>query len=224
MFAVTGILVAAQAASTPVALAASHHRHARHAHVASASGLDSFVSARAGVTARSPVGVTASVPCVNADLIPTSGNIPQIDAATLCLINQQRALHGESALRDSARLDSAATQHSQDMVTADYFDHISPTGNTPLDRIRASGYVVSGDVYELGENIDLGTYQLATPASIVTDWMNSPDHRANILDSDFVDSGIGVVAQAPAQYAGAQPGATYTQDFGAQEAPDGAIS
>jgi uncharacterized protein YkwD len=164
------------------------------------------------------------VPCVNSDLIPTSANIPQIDAATLCLINQQRALHGESPLRDNADLDNSATQHSQDMVTADYFDHTSPTGDTVLDRIRASGYLISGDVYELGENIDLGTYQLATPAAIVSDWMNSPDHRANILNSDFVDSGIGVVAQAPAQYAGAQPGATYTQDFGAREAPNGSIS
>ena len=110
------------------------------------------------------------------------------------------------------------------MVSADYFDHVSPTGETPLDRIRASGYLRRGDAYELGENIDLGTLNLATPAAVVADWMNSPDHRANILNSDFVDSGIGVVAQAPAQYAGAQDGATYTQDFGALEAPDGAVS
>jgi uncharacterized protein YkwD len=187
-------------------------------------GLDQFVTAHEGTTAPAPVGLTASATCVNADMIPTSENIPQIAAATLCLINQQRALHREGALRDNADLDAAAAGHSQDMVAGDYFDHVSPTGQTPLNRILASGYVPHGDMYELGENIDLGTYNLATPAAIVADWMNSPPHRANILNSDFVDSGIGVVAQAPAQYAGAQPGATYTQDFGVLESSNGSMS
>lgn len=105
------------------------------------------------------------------------------------------------------------------MVSSNYFDHISPTGETPLDRIRSSGYVPSGWGYELGENIGLGTFGLATPASIVTAWMDSPEHRANILDPDFRDSGVGVVARAPAQYANGEPGATYTQDFGVVQAP-----
>jgi uncharacterized protein YkwD len=57
--------------------------------------------------------------------------------------------------------------------------------------------------------------QLATPAAIVASWMASPGHRANILDPDFRDSGVGVVARAPRRYANGQPGATYTQQFGA---------
>ena len=57
--------------------------------------------------------------------------------------------------------------------------------------------------------------QLATPAAIVGSWMKSPGHRANILNADFRDSGLGVVARAPQRYAHGQPGATYTQQFGA---------
>ena len=189
---------------------AHHVRHARRRH------------ARKHTPAR--VGSTASVPCVNTELIPTSANIPQVSAATLCLINQQRALHGESPLRENADLDSSATHHSEDMVAANYYDHTSPTGETLLDRIQASGYLPSADAYELGENIDLGVLSNATPAAIVADWMASPGHRANILDSDFVDSGIGIVPEIPAEYASGEAAATYTQEFGVLQAPNGSIS
>ena len=105
------------------------------------------------------------------------------------------------------------------MVWANYFAHVSPTGETPLARIVASHYVSTGSSYELGENIVLGTLALATPAAAMTGWMNSPEHRANILNPLFRDSGIGVVAQAPARYSNGQGGAVYTQDFGVVQAP-----
>ena len=100
------------------------------------------------------------------------------------------------------------------MVSENYFDHASPAGETPLARIKASTYLPRRSAYLVGENIALGTMQLATPASIVASWMKSPDHRANILNPDFRDSGIGIVAQAPQRYSGGQRGATYTQQFG----------
>ena len=56
--------------------------------------------------------------------------------------------------------------------------------------------------------------QLATPTAIVAAWMASPDHRANILNRDFRDTGIGIVAQVPSRYANGMLGATYTQQFG----------
>jgi uncharacterized protein YkwD len=98
--------------------------------------------------------------------------------------------------------------------SADYFDHVSPDGETPLDRIKASTYVPRASPFLLGENIALGTLQLSTPAAIVARWMKSPGHRANILNSEFRDSGIGVVARAPSRYSNGQRGATYTQQFG----------
>lgn len=173
------------------------------------------VSAAAGTKRAAP---RYAVSCADAGLVPTSANSARLAAATLCLINVHRARHGERALRNNTDLDRSAAAHSRDMVTADYFDHVSPTGQTPLERIAATRYVPRGAAYELGENIALGTFELATPASIVAGWMKSPDHRANILNAEFRDSGIGIVAQAPAQYADGEPGAVYTQHFGVVQA------
>ncbi len=66
----------------------------------------------------------------------------------------------------------------------------------------------------VGENIAWGTMWLATPQSIVSAWMASPGHRANILDGACRETGIGVEPRPPASLAEGQPGALYTQDFG----------
>jgi uncharacterized protein YkwD len=166
----------------------------------------------------SPLAIVASVPggpCVNTELTPNPSNVGLVEAATLCLINKQRAAYRLAPLHDNAHLDASAAQHSNDMVANNYFDHTSPSGSTFSDRILATGYVPRGAQYMLGENIGVATLSLATPQAMVTAWMNSPEHRANILTPDFQSSGISVVAQAPAAFSGGQPGATYTQDFGA---------
>jgi uncharacterized protein YkwD len=160
-------------------------------------------------------GVASAASCADTHLVPTRSNSDRVEAATLCLVNVQRARHGERALRANADLSRSAAAHSEDMVARNYFDHTSPGGETVLDRIKASTYLPPRAGYLLGENIALGTMQLATPAAIVDSWMASPGHRANILNADFRDSGIGVVARAPRRYGRGQPGATYTQQFGA---------
>jgi len=157
----------------------------------------------------------SSASCDDTHLVPTRSNSARIEAATLCLVNVQRARHGERALRPNADLGRSAAAHSQDMVARNYFDHTSPGGETVLDRIKASSYVPSRAGYTLGENIAMGTMQLATPAAIVDGWMKSAGHRANILNAEFRDSGLGVVARAPQRYGHGQRGATYTQQFGA---------
>jgi len=151
--------------------------------------------------------------------MPTAANVAQVQSATLCLINKVRVENGERPLSDNRKLDSAAQQHSDDMISNDYFDHTTPSGEAFDTRITATGYVTPGSSYELGENIDCATLSLATPSATVNGWMNSPEHRANILNGDFRDSGIGVALAAPAQYAEGQPGATYTQDFGVVSSP-----
>jgi uncharacterized protein YkwD len=160
-------------------------------------------------------GVASAATCADTHLVPTRANSDRVEAATLCLVNAQRARHGERALRPNADLNRSAAAHSEDMVARNYFDHTSPGGETLLDRIKASTYLPPRASYVVGENIALGTMQLATPAAIVSSWMKSPGHRANILDPDFRDSGLGVVARAPRRYSQGQPGATYTQQFGA---------
>jgi uncharacterized protein YkwD len=166
------------------------------------------------VTALCPAAASAAS-CADTHLVPTRANSERIEAATLCLVNVQRARHGERALRPNADLNRSAAAHSEDMVARNYFDHTSPAGETVLDRIKASTYLPPRAGYILGENIALGTMQLATPAAIVDSWMKSPGHRANILNGDFRDSGLGVVARAPRRYSQGQPGATYTEQFGA---------
>ena len=182
--AVAGTLIAMQ--GTGVAAAASHHR------------------------AQSK----SDASCADIGLVPTPANSSRAEAATFCLVNVQRARHGLRALRQNADLARSSDRHSEDMVSQNYFDHTSPTGETPLARIKASTYLPRRSAYLVGENIAIGTMQLATPASIVASWMQSPEHRANILNPDFRDSGVGIVAQAPSQYSGGQGGATYTQQFG----------
>jgi uncharacterized protein YkwD len=153
--------------------------------------------------------------CLGANLTPDESNLEAIRAATLCLVNRERAANGESPLQPNAQLQQAAQGHSEDMVDQDYFEHVGPNGDTPLSRMRASGYIYSSQVgYEVGENIGWGTLWLATPDAIVAAWMASPGHRANILDTHFRDTAIGVSPHAPASLAHGQAGAIYTQDFG----------
>ena len=81
--------------------------------------------------------------------------------------------------------------------------------------MRAAGYIFSSHIgYAVGENIAWGTLWLARPKSIVAGWMASPEHRANILDAEFHDTGIGVSPHALTSDSGGEPGAVYTQDFG----------
>jgi uncharacterized protein YkwD len=157
---------------------------------------------------------TSSASCADTNLMPTRANGSRVEAATFCLVNVQRQHRGRRALRANADLARSAAAHSQDMVSENYFNHVSPAGETPLARIKASTYLPLHSVYLVGENIALGTMQLSTATAIVASWMRSPDHRANILNRDFRDTGVGVVAQAPSRYSVGQRGATYTQQFG----------
>ncbi|HEY5196988.1 MAG TPA: CAP domain-containing protein [Solirubrobacteraceae bacterium] len=154
-------------------------------------------------------------PCAEADLVPASGNASTVEAATLCLINQVRARHGIGPLVENPKLLRAAVSHDDDMVAQDYFSHLGPAGDTPASRMQAAGYVTASSAgSSLGENIATATPGLATPSAIVASWVASPSHLADILDAKFRDTGIAVVAAAPAVLGSDDAGATYTEDFG----------
>lgn len=175
-----------------------HHKHKRTVH-----------------HARRTRPATAADECPNANLTPTSSDIASVVAATLCLVNDERVRFGESALVEDPRLANAALGHSKDMDARDYFSHVSPTGSTLLMRIEASGFIPNGNVgYTLGENIAWGTLWLGTPKGIVKAWMESPGHRANILNGSFRYTGVGVDPNLPHSMSGGQAGGMYTQDFG----------
>ncbi|HEX4563060.1 MAG TPA: CAP domain-containing protein [Solirubrobacteraceae bacterium] len=135
-------------------------------------------------------------------------------AAIVCLVNRERQNAGERPLATVASLSEAAQRHTEDMAFGDYFEHIGPRGDTPAQRMRATGYLNGSQSYAVGENIAFGTGWMATPRAIVAGWMASPGHRANILDSSYTDTGIGASAHPPASLSGGQRGAIYTEDFG----------
>jgi len=120
-------------------------------------------------------------------------------AQVVRMTNAQRVLHGCEPLRVDRRLTEAAQEHSADMDHQHYFDHDTPEGESPWDRIKGVGYMEPG-----AENIAMGQ---PTAASVVDAWMKSPGHRANILNCDLKAIGVGV------QY-DTTGGPWWTQDFG----------
>ncbi|HWG08098.1 MAG TPA: CAP domain-containing protein [Solirubrobacteraceae bacterium] len=158
--------------------------------------------------------------CANAQVRPSATDLAVVRTATLCLVNRERLSRGERALRANRRLQLAAQGHSEDMSAGDYFEHDGRQGDTPLSRMRASGYIFSSHIgYAIGENIAWATLWMATPKAIVASWMTSPGHRANILDATFRESGVGISPHPLASLAHGQAGAIYTQDFGRIIAP-----
>jgi uncharacterized protein YkwD len=156
-----------------------------------------------------------ATPCQNTELTPSSEDIQLIRTAVLCLINRKRAENNESPLQANQQLEQAAEGHCAELIAEDYFAHVSPSGETPVDRIRETGYIPSpSDGYVIGENLAWGTYQLSTPQSIVDAWFASPGHLANILEAQYKETGIGVTPSVPAALAEGAPGATYAQEFG----------
>jgi len=106
-----------------------------------------------------------------------------VTAEVVRLTNLERATAGCAALHVDQRLTAAAQGHSADMATRNYFAHDTPEGKTPWDRAKAAGYADPS-----AENIAMG---YRTPADVVTGWMNSPGHRANILNCASHAIGIG---------------------------------
>ncbi len=152
--------------------------------------------------------------CRDANLSPSSTNVAQVRAATLCLVNRERARHGERSLYWNDKLIRAAQAHTESMAFGGYFAHVGSNGSTPLARMRRFGYARNAHAgFEVGENIGFGSLWLGTHRAVVAAWMASPGHRANILDGHYRETGIGVSPHL-AQLAHGQPGGLYTQDFG----------
>src|SRR5256885_14037598 len=79
--------------------------------------------------------------CAGADLAPAAADMPQVESATLCLLNAERTSRGLAALRANGRLRNAAVVHSRDMVTSHYFAHEDRSGGGPEDRSAHAGYL-----------------------------------------------------------------------------------
>jgi len=178
------------------------------------------VSERGGTPRRDGVGAGAA--CPDRELAPSAATLRAMAAATLCLVNGERADRGLAPLAPNARLAHAATAYARDLVAGSYFSHTGRDGSGVLERIRRSGYLPRGAAWVLGENLAWGSGGLATPSAIMRAWMNSPGHRENILNPDFREVGVGVVAGNPKAKNGV--GATYATEFGAIEGQVAAVT
>ena len=104
----------------------------------------------------------------------------------LQLTNAERSKAGLSPLRFSNQLDQAADLHAIDMARNHFSSHTGSDGSNIGDRIARVGYKVSSG----GENINSQS-PTSSAANAVGWWMNSPGHRANILNSNFTEIGFG---------------------------------
>ncbi len=189
-------------------------RRGHHFHHAKPSSVTTKPSTAAAASAAAVAAVLA-VPCQDTQLTPEAAVAERVRAAVLCLINQIRAQHGIAPLKLNGQLDAAAESHANELIADDYFAHVSPTGETPVDRVRSTGYIPSPAAgYIIGENLAWGTYSLSTPQAIVTAWTGSPGHLANILEARYRDTGIAIAGSVPSSLANGAPGATYAQEFG----------
>jgi uncharacterized protein YkwD len=157
-------------------------------------------SSATGTTTPAPTTTTTARTTTTAQDTTTSDTVDQAPASqgsqVFTLVNQQRKQAGCAALKEDSRLDKAAQGHSTDMATQHYFDHTTPSGVTFDKRETAAGYPSPG-----GENIAMGQ---TSAQQVMTDWMNSSGHRANILNCQFTAIGIGLDTN----------GWYWTQDFG----------
>jgi uncharacterized protein YkwD len=156
----------------------------------------------------------ASERCDGADAIPGQDAAADVRGATLCLMNAQRTARGLPRLRAHASLEQAASRYARAMVRDQFFAHTSPGGSTMVSRIKATSYLRDVLRWTVGENLAWGTETQATPRATVEAWMRSADHRANLLDRDFQDVGIGIATGAPSELGADGAGATYVTDFG----------
>ena len=116
----------------------------------------------------------------------------------LALVNAERSAAGCAPVTADAGLAAVARAHSADMRDRAFFDHVNPDGLDPFERAEAAAQTNAR-----AENIAYGE---PDPAAVMTAWMDSSGHRANILDCGLRALGVGV-AEGPA-------GPWWTQLFG----------
>jgi len=110
---------------------------------------------------------------------------PDLEAAMLVLVNEERVKAGLPALQADPQALDTARAHSRDMFARGYFSHIGPDGATPFDRMRANGlrFRTAGENLALAPSLPMAHKGL----------MDSPGHRANILQPAFGRLAVGIL-------------------------------
>lgn len=124
------------------------------------------------------------IPSVDSLINQPTGSRADFEERVLELTNQYRIDNGLSPLTLNVLLDQAANNHSQNMAEQDFYDHTDLGGNGVGNRVSQIGYQFSW----VGENIAAG---YLTPEDVVQGWIDSPGHRANLLNPNFEEIGVG---------------------------------
>lgn len=155
---------------------------------------------------------SAAAQCKGGDESVSETGTKAAEKITLCLLNKERAASGLRALRKHSDQQQAASAHNRLMVKKDCFSHVCPGERDLVGRISSAGYLPCNCSWGVGENIAWGTGSTSSPKAIVSAWMGSSAHRANILSPRFEEIGVAIDEGSPG---GPHHGAaTYTTDFG----------
>ncbi|WP_034672134.1 SH3 domain-containing protein [Ectobacillus panaciterrae] len=142
--------------------------------------------APAGSTPTTTSPTTPTQP-TNPPAATTTGQLSAYELKVVELTNAERTKAGLPTLQIDMNLSKVARMKSEDMLKNNYFSHTSPTYGSPFDMMRSNGITYRS----AGENIAMGQ---RTPEEVVNAWMNSPGHRANILNNSFTHIGVGYIA------------------------------
>jgi uncharacterized protein YkwD len=123
------------------------------------------------------------------------------EAGLLRAVNATRTAHGLGALRLDSTLTRAARRHSTEMLQGGYFAH----GDF---RSRMLAFHVAGPF--VGENLAWGSGSYAAAGTVVSEWLSSPEHRANLLRPSFTRIGIGATSGS---FLGNGGSTVFTADF-----------
>jgi uncharacterized protein YkwD len=175
--------------------------------------LSACLCATAAIGAAPPGTASAKDQCLFQGARASAGTVGKVERSLLCLTNVHRVRNDLTPLRRDTRLGTAARAHSADMVARDYFDHFSPEGDGPSERVQAAGYPSGA-----GENI--ATNGTGTALSLFQQWRNSSGHNQNMLGSGYTAGGFGVAVGFPGGRGGGGA-VTGTQDFGSAPANTG---
>ena len=139
-----------------------------------------------------PTAKPTAVPTAKPTAVPTEAPVVEVNASAnekqvFELVNKVRAQNGLSQLKWADDLAALARAHSRDMINRRFFSHNNPDGLSPFDRMKAAGI----SYRTAAENI---AYGQRTPEAVMNAWMNSSGHRANILNANVKEIGVGAVA------------------------------
>ncbi len=164
----------------------------------------------AGASARASIAAEIAPPGVCAGQTEAGMSAAAQAETMLCMTNYARSVNGLGKLTASKPLAAAAVAKSRDILGCDEFSH-EACGRPFTYWDQRYGYLKG--CWKAGENIAWGTGEFSSVQAIFTSWLESPEHRANIL-GPYREIGIGLNV---GELEGNEGAAVWTQDFGSRK-------